>query len=208
MNITVFGANGRVGRLVVTEALKRGHHVKAFVHGQNPFDTNKNLEIVQGDIYTREDVANALSGSDSVISTLGSWGTPKKDILTTGMRSIIPEMERLDIQRIVSLTGAGCKTRQDSNSLKLILNRLPLLILARKVLKDGENHIHLLESSSLTWTVLRSPVMNNSGNSSYKLSDTWPMPWSTINRTSVAEAMVDILEQNIVSSVAPFIRRS
>ncbi len=124
--ITVFGASGKVGRLVVAELLGRGHNVVAFVHSQKLTEKDfvrdsvhdakatKNIRIVQGDIYNAVQVAAALSGSQAVISVLGSWGTKRKDILCSAMRAIIPAMEQQHIQRIVSLTGHDARTEGDN----------------------------------------------------------------------------------------------
>jgi putative NADH-flavin reductase len=108
MKITVFGANGNVGRLVVENALHQGHEVIAFIHGDNPFKASDKLSVIKGDIYNQKDVEKALNGSQAVISTLGSWGTPNKNILSAGMKNIIPKMQDAGINRIISLTGAGC----------------------------------------------------------------------------------------------------
>lgn len=209
MQLTVFGANGQVGQLVVEEALRRNYIVRAFVHGNNPFMNNDSLQVIHGNIYNENDVVEALRGSEAVISTLGSWGTPKKDILSEGMKNIIPAMHNLKINKIVSLTGSGCKSEQEANSPTRFLNRLPLLIIAPKVLKDAEDHIKLLEKSSLDWTILRSPIMSNSGNpKQFKIVDKIPMPWAIINRKSVAVAMLDLLENSTETIQAPFIVKS
>ena len=209
MQITIFGANGRVGNLVVAEALRLGHSVTAFVHGSNSFEDNKNLKIVQGDIYNFEDVKTAIKGSDCVISTLGSWGTPKKDILSEGMKNIIPVMQELDIKRIITLTGAGCNPTGTKTSIVDKLNRLAPLLIAPKVLKDAEIHMQLLKDSDLTWTVLKSPVMNNRGDKmSFKIVNTCPMPWATINRESVAMAMTKLITDHEFDKLATYIKRA
>ena len=209
MQITIFGANGRVGRLVVAEALERNYSVTAFVHGDMAFSKNKNLRVIQGDIYNQSDVRGVLADSEAVISTLGSWGTPKKDILSSGMQNIIPAMQSMGIRKIISLTGAGCKSAQDTNSLTQFFNRLPLLIVAPKVLDDAEKHIELLERSNLEWTIVRSPVMNDKGKADkFKLVNKCPLPWAKINRQSVAIAMLDALENISHANHAPFIVRS
>lgn len=209
MQITVFGANGRVGRLVVEEALKRNFTVRAFIHGNNPLTKNDNLQIIKGNIYNKNDVIMALDGSDSVISALGSWGTPNKDILSEGMKNIIPAMHNLNMNKIISLTGTGCKSSHDTPSILHSLNRLPLLVVAPKVLRDAEKHIKLLEESRLEWTILRSPVMNDAGNPrSFKITKKIPPPWAKINRKAVAIAMLDLLENSAETKKAPFIARS
>ena len=209
MNITVFGANGRVGSLVVAEALKKGHKVTAFVHGNSLFEDNPILSIVKGDVYNLDDVKNALSGSDCVISTLGSWGTPKKDILSMGMSNIVPAMKELGIKRIVSLTGAGCRAYKAETSMVEKLSRIPLVLLAPKILKDAEKHMKILNESNLDWTVLRSPVMNSSGDKmAYNIVNKYPVPWATINRESVSLALLKLVESDDYNKLPLFIQRA
>lgn len=189
MKILIFGANGKVGSLVVKQCLANGHTVSAFIHGNNRLETNPNLRIIQGDIYDSAIVAQAVIGHDVVISCLGSWGTPNKDILSKGMRNIIPAMQSAGVRRIVSLTGADASAPGDHNNVLRRINHWVLSKIAPKILKDGEDHIRLLSGSSLDWTVVRSPVMNNRGSASFYLGNKRPMPWQTINRDAVAAAI-------------------
>lgn len=68
MKIAVAAASGRVGRLVVKEALDRGHDVTAFVRSQNNTAADK---VVVKDIMdlTKED----LAGFDAVVDAFGAW---------------------------------------------------------------------------------------------------------------------------------------
>jgi putative NADH-flavin reductase len=206
MKIVVFGANGRVGSLVVAELLSRGHKVKAFVHSGSKFKDNPNLEIIKGDVYNAKDVDTAIHGSNAVISALGSWGTPKKNILTEGMKNIIPAMQQNKVKRIVSLTGSDASAPNDAENLLHRVSHLALLVVASKILKDGENHIKLLVESKLDWTVLRSPIMNDKG-SKFIVANTRPKPWATINRKSVVLAMMDLIESNQNLNKALYISR-
>ncbi len=208
MKVIVFGANGKVGRLVVAELLEKGHEVVAFVHGEYYFPDNTKLSVTKGDVYDTKSVANALQNVDAVISALGSWGTKSKNVLTQGMQSIIPAMQSSGVKRIVSLTGADCNAPGDTSSLIHNLSHALFSILAASILKDGENHLDQLIASELDWTVLRSPVMNHSGNAdAYTLGNDRPRPWQTIHRHSVARAMVDLLESSTYSCQSPFISR-
>jgi putative NADH-flavin reductase len=64
------------------------------------FENNPNLEIAKGDIYNTTYINSAMEGVDAVVSALGSWGTPKKDILTAGMRNIIPAMQKNKVKEL------------------------------------------------------------------------------------------------------------
>lgn len=202
MRVIVFGANGRVGRLVVAELLRRGHNVTAFVHGAG-LDDQENLSIIEGDIYNREDIELHLPGHTTVVSTLGSWGTKQQNILSTAMQKIVPCMETNNIRRIVSLTGDGAAAPGDHRSLRAYLSRVLLLLIAPKVLRDGEDHIRILAHSKLLWTVVRSPVMTNAASSRYTLLQR-PKNFR-ISRHAVVESMVDLAESGEWPKAAPFL---
>lgn len=209
MKVTVFGANGKVGRLVVAELLMNNHHVTAFVHSQIPFDDHPDLSIIKGDIYDSKTVATSIKDSEAVISALSSWHAPKKDILTAGMQNIIPAMKQYKVKRIISLTGHEAQSSEDPPSLFHRFIHKALSGLGVKVLADGDEHIRLLEASKLDWTVIRSPLMNNWGRpQNFKLARHWPHPWQTVHRKSVALAMVEQLTDKNQIRKAPFIVRS
>ncbi len=68
MKIAVVAANGRNGKLIVKEAIERGHDVTAFVRGENATEAKK---AVVKDIMdlTSED----LKGFDAVVDAFGAW---------------------------------------------------------------------------------------------------------------------------------------
>ena len=208
MQITVFGASGKVGRIIVQKALEKNINVVAFVRRGTILNSSKNLKVIVGDIYNISDVDNAIKGSDAVVSALGSWGTPKKDILTEGMKNIIPSMQKHGLKRIISLTGADATVNNESSSVISKLSQTVLKLFAKKILQDGQNHIQHLMDSKLDWTVVRSPVMNEKGSElDYTLTKIKPMPWTTINRNSVALSMIELLKDHNFAKQAPYIKR-
>ena len=208
MKVVVFGASGKVGQKVVAELLGRGHDVRAFIYGNSPFDDHPKLEVVSGDVKDLNSVEGAINGQDAAISALGSWGTKTKDILSEGMKNIIPAMESGGVTRVISLTGADARYSADKVGVINKLTRPFLKLFAPKILTDGEKHIELLASSNLDWTVIRSPVMSEKGGVNYKLANKPTLPWRTINRNSVVSALVDVLEQNKFIKQAPVIFRT
>ena len=205
--VTVFGANGQVGSRIVEELLTRGYQVVAFVHNSHQLPVSDTLQIIQGDIYNPSDVDAAIAGSMAVVSALGSWGTPNKDILTAGMRNIIVSMNHHNVARIVSLTGAEARAPGDVLSIVHRMMHTFLGVVARKVLIDGERHIALLAQSQLKWTVVRSPIMTSRQliKSRYALSMHRPRPWRTISRRSVVVSMVDLISDAEWINKAPYV---
>ena len=207
MNVTVFGATGHVGSLVAEKLLAGGHNVNAFTHGTHHFADNPRLRIIRGDVHESEDIEQALGGSEAIISCLGSWHTPTKDILTAAMTSIVPIAEKQGIKRIISLTGAAAYAPGGHLSIIDRLNRSMLSLIASKILKDGEAHIRLLAESTLDWTVIRSPVMTTKDDAKYRLDVNSPSPLATIPRAAVVAALVDSLEDARYIGVAPYIHK-
>lgn len=205
-NILILGAGGRVGRMLVERALADGHHVIAFVHyDKSPFLENKRLRIVHGDVYRKEDIEQALNGVDVVISALGSWGTARKDVLSSAMQNIIPLMHKMGVRRIVSLTGAEARANGDKLTWTHNIAHFVFSIVAGKVLQDGEKHIKLLEKSDLDWVVVRSPIMTGGKSNVYKLTNKRPMPWEKVDRSAVVEAiLLEAISANI-SQRSPYI---
>lgn len=207
--ITVFGANGKVGQLVVSELIARGYTVVAFVHNASHFTDSPQLKVCRGDIYDAQQVNQALAGSTAVISALGSWGTKKKNILSVGMSHIIPAMKAYGITRIVSLTGADARASGDDLGLIHRLTHPVLSVVMSKIMGDGELHLSLLEKSELDWTVIRSPIMSKrqTRTDQYTLNKRRALPWQTIPYRLVALSMVNAIQDRTWSKQAPYIHR-
>ena len=197
MQITILGASGKVGRRVVELALQRGYTVVAVVNRHDPFSGTPNLLVRKADVHDAAAMAQVLQGSDAVISTLGSWGTPGHDILVSAMQAVIPAMEQQKITRIITLTGVGvADPSQPLTRGKALFLKLLAPFPVGKVFRDGEQHLRLLADSTLDWTAICSPVMNNFGKGSYILNDKTGNPLGTITRQAVATSLLDELEHN------------
>lgn len=208
MTITVFGASGKVGRLVVEQLLAAGHTVTVFVHSNSPFEISERLRIVKGDVHNAPFVEAAVRGSEAVISTLGSWGTPTKDIVSTATGAIIPAMLQTGAKRLITLTGSGAWTPGDKISIANRVQHAAFRLLAGKIIRDAEDHLRLLADSQLDWTCLRSPVMKQGAPTAYELNKAMPKPWETISRATVAKAIVDQLYDQSYLRSAPHLHAS
>lgn len=208
MQVTVFGASGRVGQEVVAELNRRGHTVIAVVHSHSPFTNTPALRTFTGDVHNADDIAQAMQGSQAVISALGSWGTVSKDILSAAMTHIVPSMHAQGISRLVSLTGADARFAGDQLTMLHRISYRILRLIAGDIIRDGEKHMVQLAASKLTWTVVRAPIMTNSQSRTFRLTNTRPLPWATVPRRAVALALVENLENLTHACQAPFISRA
>ena len=109
MTIIVFGATGMVGKQLVQQALFKGHTVKAF--GRNVFSEyepeTKNLELVKGALFDAGEVADAIKGCNAVLSALGGGFDGNDKTRTLGIKNIIAQMKKDNVQRIIAVGGMG-----------------------------------------------------------------------------------------------------
>jgi len=161
MILTIFGATGMVGIHLVKQALHMGHTVKAF--GRNVYTSdlpdNENLQKLQGALFDKNDVRNAIKGSDAVLSVLGGGTDGDDKTRSLGMKNIIEQMEKAGVKRIVALGGMGVLLDED-NSLLLDNEEYP-----KQFIPVGMEHLkayEYLKASSLEWTFVCPPDIMNS----------------------------------------------
>src|SRR5690348_3187601 len=93
MNMLVIGANGRTGRHVLEQGLRRGHAITAFARrAETLANFAERLTIVQGDARKNDDLRRAVQGQDAVVMAVGA-----SDIV----RALIPAMHEAGVRRLV-----------------------------------------------------------------------------------------------------------
>lgn len=101
MKIGVIAANGKVGRLIVKEALERGMDVTAIVRSANKTEAKK---VIQKDIMalTRED----LEGFDVVVDAFGIWDDEKMNLHSVTLNHLADILSGSST-RLLVVGGAG-----------------------------------------------------------------------------------------------------
>ena len=69
MKITIVCANGRAGKLILEEAVNRGHEVTAIV--RNNRDLPDTVNIIEKDLF--DITLNDVKSSNVVINAFGAW---------------------------------------------------------------------------------------------------------------------------------------
>ncbi|GAA2812331.1 NAD(P)-dependent oxidoreductase [Kitasatospora paracochleata] len=101
--IAVIGANGNIGRCIVTEALARGHEVTAVVRDLDRYQ-GLAIAVLPADVLDPEDVARVAAGQDVLVSAVGGGRlvAPAAHALVAGLRELGG-----DAPRLVVVGGAG-----------------------------------------------------------------------------------------------------
>jgi putative NADH-flavin reductase len=117
VNVTVFGATGQIGRLVVGDVLAADHDVTAYVRNPGKLGhSDPRLVIVAGELSDKTRILQAVRGSDAVISALGpllrrgSTGTP----VTDGTKSIVAAMQTEHVGRYIGLATPSVPDERDN----------------------------------------------------------------------------------------------
>ena len=114
MTVLVVGATGSIGKLVVEEALREGHAVRALV--RNPSKARQlpqETQLSVGDVTQPETLSGAVDGVDAVVFTLGSDGAGKVGAETIdygGVRNVLAALGSRPA-RIALMTSIGVTNR-------------------------------------------------------------------------------------------------
>jgi putative NADH-flavin reductase len=151
VNICLFGATGRVGSIILENAMSQQHSVTALVRDMKKLNSNgAGLEVKTGNVLNETDIANSLTGSDVVISALNTDGTTT---LSGSMPLIIKHMKKQEIKRIITIGTAGILQARSAPH----LYRFQSSESKRKSTRDAEEHLKaylMLKDSGLDWTVV------------------------------------------------------
>ncbi len=104
MRLLIVGATGRTGRLVVEQALKRGHSVTAVVRTSSLQETAA-LRVVAADPCKTENLLPLLAGQDAVISCLGQRPGGNPWLVRDAAKAMIDAMQKADVRRYLIVSG-------------------------------------------------------------------------------------------------------
>jgi uncharacterized protein YbjT (DUF2867 family) len=115
--VLVVGATGSVGRLVVEEALRHGHAVRALVRTpEKARELPRGAQVVLGDVTRPDTLPSAVEGVDAIVFTLGSDGAGKagaESIDYGGVRNVLAALGSRTA-RIALMTSIGVTNRTSS----------------------------------------------------------------------------------------------
>jgi len=205
--ILVLGATGGTGRLIVSQALARGHEVTALVRSPEKASDLKGIRLVIGDVRDEKALREALKGQDAVISALGTPASPFREVtlLSTATRALVNAMNAEHVSRLVCITGLGAGDSAGHGGFLFDNVIFPLLL--KKVYADKDRQEAIVRNSGLDWILVRPSVLNDkpSRGSVRALTDLSDFHGGTISREDVARFVLDQLQTNAWLHRSPLI---
>ena len=152
MNITIFGATGTIGRLVVEQALADGHAVTAFTRDAARVNaSHPRLQVVEGDVMDPAACLPAVKDADAVVVALGAGR--KGEVREAGTRAVVAAMEQSGGGRLVCQSTLGVGSSRPN--LDLFWKYVMFGAVLRPAYADHVRQERAVEASDLEWTIVR-----------------------------------------------------
>ena len=207
--LALFGATGKTGRHVLSQALDAGHHVRALARRPEGLDAHARLTIVAGDVRDGDAVRETVRGSDAVVSVFGQVKGSPPTLQTEGTQAIVDAMAEQGIRRIISLSGGGLPAEEhDEPKVPDKIIRWLLRRLSPAVLDDAISHLAVLRASGLDWTVVRGPRLTDA-----PATGTYRVGWVGVNastqiaRADLARFILTQLDDDTFVHELPFVSK-
>ena len=112
MRVLVIGGSGRTGRLVIDEALRRGHTVTALLRNPSAIPAREGLNIVKGtpvEPANIESAFNAVRGDlpTAVIVTLSAPMEKGTRVMSDAHENLFVAMKRHNVSKIATMSSFG-----------------------------------------------------------------------------------------------------
>jgi putative NADH-flavin reductase len=209
MKIIVFGATGGTGKLIVSQALAKGHSVTAFVRSPEGLTQDPHLRVVQGDVFDFPTVVDAVRGHRAVLSALGPRTRKKTDLLSRAIPTILAAMRQEYVTRLIVLGASGA--HKDHGKYQNALTNIAMWVAKKTVLKhpfvDQVAQERLLAASDVDYTIVRAPrLLDGPFTGAYRiLPDALPPGALTVSRADVADFMLQQLTDPRFHRQGPYI---
>jgi putative NADH-flavin reductase len=192
MRIFVMGATGGIGRLVLEQAIERGHFVSAYVRSPEKVKMrHERLMVYGGDARNGEALAKYLPGHDAIICCVGHKSSADTTLLRDSAGAIIPAMKTSGVRRVVVVSVAFLFP--ETGVPGMLLRKVFL----RSTGKDAAAMEGIFMGEALDWTIVRPPRLTNgkrTGN--YRVLDGHlPKRGFLISRADVADFMLNETEK-------------
>jgi putative NADH-flavin reductase len=164
MRLTVFGATGRIGELIVRQALRGGHKVTAVARRSSRLaiaDPALTIVRVEGLDDPRQ-LAPALEGSDAALSGVGPRSNKDLTVASSTTRTILATLKLAGVRRFVAVSAWPVGPVPPGESL---LGRRILHPMMNRLLHGVYADLRRMEEeiaeSGLDWTVVRPPRLTD-----------------------------------------------
>ncbi|MEV6062326.1 NAD(P)H-binding protein [Nocardia asteroides] len=162
MKLTVIGATGPTGRLVVDQALSAGHDLTVIARRPDAVSSHPRLRVIAGSIDDTRALAEGMREAEAVISALGTPGRTPTTVYSDGARALLDAMPDDGDCRILAISAApAAPPNFQTVTERLLLNPLMSLFFGG-AFADMRRMEQTFITSDAPWTVFRPTRLTNS----------------------------------------------
>lgn len=211
MKLTIIGATGGIGRLLLHQAVAAGHDVTAVVRNPGKLPPELPVTVATTDLASPDPAVleAAIKGADAVLSGLGAVSAAQAGVAAGGTRAVLAAMRATGVRRIVVVSAAPIGTVPsperpnppkhdpgDGFFMRHLFSRFATAAF-RTQYADLAAMEDVLRASGLDWTISRPPKLTDgplTGSYSAVLGRNVKGGWS-ISRADVAHQMLHTLDR-------------
>jgi putative NADH-flavin reductase len=151
MQIALFGATGRTGRLVEERLTARGDRVRALARDPAKLPARPGLVVHAGDARDASAVRKVVDGADAIVCCLGMHDitVPATDF-SDALRTIVDAARAAGVRRIVAIASAGVLADARGG----LRNQHGLPAAFANIAAEHTRNLRTLEASGLDWTLM------------------------------------------------------
>lgn len=208
MRILVIGASRGIGLEAVRRGLAMGHDIRALARSAERIGPDHpNLDRRSADATDPVAVGAAVDGVDAVIQAIGGPRGLRPSMAPVSLfsettRTLLAEMHRAGVRRLVSVTGfpAG-----DSRSRMSLPERVVHRALLGPSYDDKDRQEVLIRGSGLDWLIVRPTILTSGRRTGRYQVLVEPRSWRNglISRADVAEFLVREAAEPRLSHATP-----
>jgi putative NADH-flavin reductase len=197
MKLTILGATGGTGTLLISQALAAGHEVTAVVRDPARLagPAHPRLRTVIADVMDPVSIAPALEGADVVISAVGPRGTGPTTVIRNSVHSIIAAMDKTGTRRLLQVSGSIVADEGESPYMRYLVKPVARRTFLRHVCADMRRGEDEIRASDLDWTIVRPPALTGkAATGTYRTAIDRNLPHGfTVSRADLAACLLAML---------------
>lgn len=203
--IAILGANEKVGKFLVNQALEKGYQVRILTrNSKNMTITNKNIEPISGDARDLSAIQELLQGCKAVINAVGQ---PKNEsyIFSTVTEHILKVMKEYEMKRYILISGGSLNVKGDQKRITNKVGANLFQLFLPKMMQDKYKELQIIQSSEVDWTIVRLPFViegNGTGDIKESLVD---MPGIKIQNGDIAPFVIKQINSETYVGKCPLI---
>jgi putative NADH-flavin reductase len=198
MKLTILGATGATGLALTEQALAAGHDVTAVVRdpARLTVPVHARLRTITADVMDPASIADAIAGTDAVISAVGPRGTGPTTVIQDSVRSIIAAMDKTGARRLIEVSGSIVADDGESAYMRYLIKPLARRTFLRHVCADMRQGEEQIRRSDVDWTIIRPPSLTSKpATGIYRTAVDRNLPRGfTISRADLAECILTLVD--------------